>query len=92
MLIDPDNITMKYNFACVLAAYVGDKAEALRLLAQALSCGGTMMFKVAESDPDLDCLRDDSEFQKLMERERRRHGLDAAAPIQLANSKAGRSA
>jgi len=78
MLIDPENTTMKYNFACVLAAYVGDKAEALRLLAQSLSAGGPMMLKVAESDPDFDCLRDDADFKLVMECERQRHRTGAA--------------
>lgn len=78
MLIDPDNFRLKYNFACVLAAYVGDKSEALRLLDRALSSGGEMMLKVAQTDPDLDSLRDDAAFRKILERERKRHGVTAA--------------
>ncbi len=75
MLIDPDNTNMKYNFACILAAYVGDRDEALRLLDGALALSGEAAFRGAESDPDFDCLRDDPTFQKLIERERKRHGL-----------------
>jgi len=80
ILIDPDNINMKYSFACVLAAYVGDKAEALRLLQSALSAGGATMFKVAQGDPDLDCLRDDPRFEQIIERERQRHGVACPNP------------
>lgn len=84
MLIDPDNFRLKYNFACVLAAYVADKTEALRLLDRALSGGGEMMLKVAETDPDLDSLRDDPAFRKVMDRERKRHGVTTTAPATTA--------
>jgi adenylate cyclase len=75
MLIDPDNVSMKYNFACVLAAYVGDKDEAIRLLDATLAVSGDMNLRVAQTDPDLDCLRDDPRFQKMIERERKRHKI-----------------
>lgn len=79
MLIDPDNMDMRYNFACVLAGYADEKDEALRLLSGVLSLSGPMHVKIAETDPDLDPLRDDPRFQALMERERRRHGVAALA-------------
>jgi adenylate cyclase len=79
-LIDPDNAVMKYNFACVLATYVDDKAEALRLLDRALSAGTAIMIKDAQSDPDFDCLHDDPHFQRIIARERLRHGFDAGSP------------
>jgi adenylate cyclase len=82
MLIDPDNINMRYNFACVLAGYGGDKDESLRLLDSALAFGTITQFKIAETDPDLDPLRDDPRFNAIMTRERKRHRLDrqGAAP------------
>jgi adenylate cyclase len=88
MLIDPDNVNMRYNFACVLSGYVGDKAEALRLLDSVLRTGGEMYLKMVETDPDLDCLRDDPRFQAIMDRERKRYGRTAADPIEPAPSKA----
>jgi len=81
MLIDPDNITMKYNFACVLAAYVGDREEALRLLARTLHSWGEMQLKWAEADPDLDCLRDDPRFQAMLTDAKTRLGMEPAAAI-----------
>ena len=66
MLIDPDNINMKYNFACVLAAYVGDKEEAIHLLERAFPAASAMQVKAAETDPDLDCIRDDPRFHRSM--------------------------
>lgn len=74
MLIDPDNLIMRYNLACTMAGYVGDKDEALRLLAGVLP-SSKMHLKVAENDPDLDPLRDDQRFQKMLVRERLRHGV-----------------
>jgi len=80
MLIDPDNLNMRYNFACVLASYVGDTEESLRLLDGTLGLSGPTMLKIAESDPDFDCLRDDPRFRKIIARERKRHGTgDATA-------------
>jgi adenylate cyclase len=79
MLIDPDNVNMKYNFACVLAAYVGDKDEALHLLDRALAAAGEMQLRVAEADPDFDGIRDDPRFQQLIAREKKRHGIDSVA-------------
>ena len=81
MLIDPDNITMKYNFACVLAAYVGDREEALRLLARTLHSWGETQLKWAEADPDLDCLRDDPRFQAMLTDAKTRLGMEPAAAI-----------
>jgi hypothetical protein len=34
------------------------------------------LFKVALTDPDFDCLRDDPRFQKIIDRERKRHGME----------------
>jgi adenylate cyclase len=80
MLIDPDNINMRYNFACVLAGYVGEKDEALHLLDGALALSGLGRLKIAETDPDLDPLRDDPRFRKMIARERKRHRLEESSP------------
>jgi adenylate cyclase len=66
ILIDPDNLNMLYNFACVLAAHLNDKEAALNLLERSLSRIATVQIKLAEADPDLDSLRDDPRFQQLL--------------------------
>ena len=65
LLIDPDNANMKYNFACVLAGYGGDKEEALNLLQRAIS-SRAVYAKIAVTDPDFDGLRDDPRFQRMV--------------------------
>ena len=75
MLIDPDNLNMRYNFACVLAAHLGDKEGALKLLDRTLCVSTTMELRMAETDPDFDSLRDMPRYQKMIARERKRHGL-----------------
>jgi adenylate cyclase len=84
MLIDPDNLNMRYNFACVLATYVGDKEEALRLLEPTLAQSGLMLLKIVETDPDFDCLRDDPRFKKMIARERKRHHLEESVQVEAA--------
>jgi adenylate cyclase len=75
MLIDPDNLNIRYNFACVLAAHLGDKEGALKLLDRTLSVSTPMELRMAETDPDFESLRDMPGFQKMIARERKRHGL-----------------
>jgi adenylate cyclase len=81
MLIDPDNVNMRYNFACVLAAQMDSKEEALKLLDRTLAVSGPTAYRMAETDPDFDVLRDMPAFQKMLARERKRHGFDEAAEI-----------
>jgi adenylate cyclase len=76
MLIDPENLNIRYNFACVLAAHLGDKDGALKLLDRTLCVSTPMELRMAETDPDFDSIRDMPRFQKMIARERKRHGLD----------------
>ena len=84
MLIDAGNLDMRYNFACVLAAYLGDKDDALRLLERNFSTVGGYQIRIAETDPDLDSLRDDPRFQKILSRAKKRLGIADATASELA--------
>ena len=75
MLIDPDNLNMRYNFACVLAAHLDDKDGALKLLQRNFAEVRGTHLQAAESDPDLDSLRDDPRFQKMLADGKRRLGI-----------------
>src|SRR6266571_6972089 len=62
LLIDPDNISMRYNFVCTLANYLDDKDAALEMLRPALEQMGVGLVNHAKVDPDLDRIRDDPRF------------------------------
>ncbi|HEX8841988.1 MAG TPA: TIR domain-containing protein [Sphingomicrobium sp.] len=76
LLVDPDNLNMRYNFACVLAGYAGDKEGAIKLLQSILPVGTRAVVEAAASDPDLDPIRDDPRFQKQLAAALKRHGLE----------------
>ena len=67
LLIDPDNVVMRYNFACTLATSLGDPEAALDVLGQALDkdAGGGLL-RIIRTDPDFDSVREDSRFQAMI--------------------------
>ena len=73
-ILDPDNLNMRYNFACVLAAFMGDKQAAISLLATTMM-RSKVHCRAATTDPDLDGLRDEPAFRELLERASGRHGI-----------------
>jgi adenylate cyclase len=66
LLIDPDNLNMRYNFACVLAGYLSDGEAALALLERVFSEASSALINRAKVDPDFDCVRDDPRFQRML--------------------------
>ena len=79
LLIDPDNLNMRYNFACTLARDLGDREGALRMFEYAInrikgSIGN------AEFDPDLQSIRDDPRFQKAIADAKKRLGVKMPVP------------
>jgi adenylate cyclase len=80
LLVDPDNINMRYNFACVLAGHLGDRAGAVKMLEGTFAAGGERYVRVAETDPDLDSLREDPRFQRMLSDAKKRLGIAEAVP------------
>ncbi len=66
LLIDPDNLLMRYNFACDLATSLGDPETALDMLGPVLEQDAGAFVKQAPIDPDLASLRDDPRFQAMI--------------------------
>jgi adenylate cyclase len=83
MLVDPDNLNMRYNFACVLAI-LGDKEAALKMLQTVLSLAGAFQVRIAETDTDFDSIRDDTRFTAMLAQARQRLGIGERAPAPAA--------
>jgi adenylate cyclase len=90
MLVDPDNLSMRFTFACVLAAHLGDKEGALRSIERSFTNVGGFHINLAEADPDLDGLRDDARFRSLLAAAKKRLGINDAPPPNSDNSGAAR--
>jgi adenylate cyclase len=75
LLVDPDNLNMRYNFACILSAFLADKDGAIRMLESTIPMAGPLQVRIAVSDTDLDCLRDDPRFVKMMSDAMKRVGI-----------------
>ena len=65
LLIDPENDNMRYNFACVLSAYLGEFDAALDLLEPVFERYSINLINTAKTDPDLDPLRGNPRFEKM---------------------------
>jgi adenylate cyclase len=70
LLIDPDNLNMRYNFACALAK-LGERDAALRMFESSISkIKGSLGNAI--HDPELQSIRDDPRFQKVISDARKR--------------------
>src|SRR6059058_4117753 len=74
LLVDSDNITMRYNFACNLANYLHDKDAALEMLRPAFEQMGAGLVHHAKIDPDLAPIRNDPRFQEMLRKAEQRLG------------------
>jgi adenylate cyclase len=75
VLIDPENITVRYNSACALANNLNDKEAAFEILGPAFEKMGRGLLNHSKIDPDLACIRDDPRFKAMMEAAERRLGI-----------------
>ena len=65
MALELEDALVIYNTACASAS-VGDKKQALELLQRAIDYGYGNVMEWVKSDPDLDVLHDDPDFQRLV--------------------------
>jgi adenylate cyclase len=66
MLVDPDNLTMRYNFACLLVTALGDLDGAIDLLGPVFALSPSARISHAKIDPDFEPLRGDPRFQAMI--------------------------
>jgi adenylate cyclase len=80
LLLDPDNLSMRYNLACSLARELGDPeaaVETLQLFFEKVN--SPMHIRHLEVDPDLDDIRGDPRFVAMLADAKQRLGMPAAA-------------
>ena len=86
LLMDPDNLTMRWNLACSLSRYLGDKDAAIDLLASFIDRAPPSLVKYLRLDTDLDGLRDNPRFEELVVSAEERIAQSAAPAAQAVAS------
>jgi adenylate cyclase len=66
LLLDPDNLNLRYNFATAFATHLGQHDRAIALLRSSLGMASGNIITWAKVDPDVDCLRGDQEFEAIL--------------------------
>ena len=66
LLVDPDNMNMRYNFACAAASNLKETDEALDLIEPFLAVAPIDFVNHTKVDPDLDSLRDHPRFKAML--------------------------
>ena len=68
LLMDPDNVTMRWNLTCALSRHLGDNDAAIELLASFIDRAPRPLVKYLRLDTDLDPMRGDPRFEDLVVR------------------------
>ena len=76
LLIDPENLHMRYNLACAVSVYLNEPEFALSVLTPSFAVATLDFLRHAEVDPDLANARLDPRFGALLEASRKRHEED----------------
>ena len=79
LLVDPDNMQMRYNLAWGFNKVLGDQDRAIEMLRPVLANAGANIIRLAANDPNLDNLREDPRFHEMLDAAKRRVGLAVAA-------------
>jgi adenylate cyclase len=80
LLLDPENLAMRYNMACTLTVALEDDDAALDVLQRYFETVNTAsQIKHTEADPDFTRLRDKPRFQEMLSATKKRLGIAAAA-------------
>jgi adenylate cyclase len=80
LLLDPDNLNMRYNVACALALELGSADDALDTLEPWFATvSSSTRIRHAEADPDFDSIRDHSRFRQMIAAAKQRLGMTSEA-------------
>ncbi|HET9835962.1 MAG TPA: hypothetical protein VFP88_06450 [Rhodanobacteraceae bacterium] len=66
ILVDPDNFSLRYNFACALCVLLKDKEAALEMLKSVFLRITEAFLPYAKADPDFESLHDDPRYQAMV--------------------------
>jgi adenylate cyclase len=78
LVVDPENRSTRFNCACALSAHLNDADAAIELLAPIFERAPPSLIDHAMADTDLDPIRTDPRFQKMISRAQAR--IAAAGP------------
>jgi adenylate cyclase len=77
LLLDPDNLVMRYNAACTLLCDLDDRDEALNTMEPFFEkVTSTTWIWHAEADPDLERMRDHPRFKEMLAAAKKRLGME----------------
>jgi len=80
LLLDPENLNMRYNLACTIIRQIGDLDEAVTVMEPFFErLNSTTLMRHLEVDPDLDPIRDDPRFKAQLASAKKRLGMHAIA-------------
>jgi adenylate cyclase len=80
LLLDPDNLNMRYNIACTLVVDFDDKEEAIETLRPFFErINSTVWMRHVDADPDLAAIRDAPRFKDMLTEAKQRLGMTEAA-------------
>jgi adenylate cyclase len=68
MLLDPENLNLRYNVACTLVSMLGDNEGALDILEPLFERMKIEAVHSARTDPDLDPIREHPRFKRMLDK------------------------
>ena len=80
LLLDPDNLNMRYNLACTIVRQLGDIDETLKTLEPFFDrINSTTLMRHMEVDPDFDPVREHPRFKEMLASAKQRLGMAETA-------------